>query len=152
MKRRTTLSRLSYKDLSDSPAWAAVGDYAEAEDAELEPVRLDAQGRIPSDGEEIWCLCSAMFADASEHLATAMCRGDSSDGPLLWGVWNGAENVPLLLPPSPDFVLSKCGPRVFTEKFNSNLAAVFPLVIKVAVPFVMSPEERYAKLGVTGIL
>jgi hypothetical protein len=144
-----TLSQLNYHDLGAHPAWAVAGD-PEAEDVELAPVRLDSAGRVPRDVGEVWCLCEAVFADGSRHLASAMCRGDSDQGPLLWTVWNGAEDVPLLLPPAPDFVLEKEGPEVFVMKFRLNLPEVFPMRIEVVPRFAVEPEHRSVALDVSG--
>ncbi len=147
-----TLSQLTYEDLKRSPAWGAIGDYAEDEDAKLTPVQFDDFGRIPEKLEEVWCMCTVVFANGSELMATAMCRGDSSDGPLLWSVWNGSEDVPLLLPPAPPPVLAKKGPDFFSNKFNMKKDEVFPLTIKVVSRFSTSPEIRSVKLGESGVL
>ena len=152
MTTKKTLSKLTYDDLKSFPAWAAMGNYAEDEDATLEPVQLDSEGRIPSDLEEIWCLCTACFADGSERLAAAMCRADSSDGPLLWSVWNGADDVPLFLPPTPPSVLSKKGPDVFAASFGMKTSDVFPVRMKVVARFATAPEERSVDLSVAGIV
>jgi hypothetical protein len=143
---------LTYDDLKEIPAWVAVGDYAQVEDAELEPVEFDEDGTVPARIGEVWCLCNAVFADGSEHLASAMCRGDSSDGPLLWTVWNGTEDVPLFLPPAPPPVLAKRGPEAFSAKFNADMHAVFPLKITAVARFAVSPEERSVRVDVAGVL
>ena len=75
-----TLNRLTYDDLKQHTAWVAIGDYAEVEDPELSPLEFDTEGRIPGNVGEVWCLCTAVFTNGSDHLATAMCRGDSGDG------------------------------------------------------------------------
>ena len=147
-----TLYQLTYDELKQHTAWVAVGDYAEMEDPELSPVEFDAEGRIPGNVGEVWCLCAAVFFDGSEHLAIAMCRGDSADGPLLWSVWNGDKDVPLLLPPTPPFVLARQGPEVFATKFGTNVANVFPLTIEVVPRFAVKPEIRTVKLGISGVI
>ena len=133
-----TLGQLTEDDLVRHVAWVVVGGY-EAEYLELSPVQLDSTGRIPGNTGEVWCLCTAVFANETEHVACAMCRGDSADGPLLWSVSNGKESVPLLLPPAPDFVLAREGPEAFAEKFGMRLEDVFPLTIRAVPRFVVEP-------------
>lgn len=147
-----SISKLTYDDLKAHPAWQATGDYAEDEDAKLAPVQFDGEGRIPDDLKEVWCMCVAVFANGSEHMATSMCRGDSSDGPLLWSVWNGREDVTLLLPPAPPAVLAKRGVDFFSTKFSMKKDDIFPLTIKVVSRFATSPEIRNVKLGELGVI
>ncbi len=145
------LSKLGYGDLLKHPAWLATGDYAEDEDTELEPVMMDDSGRLPSSLGEVWCLCSARFADGSEHLACAMCRADCDDGPLLWTVWNGEDDVPLFVPPAPLPVLLKDGPEPFAKNFGRTLEEVFPLSISVDPRFATPPERRSEIIRTNGI-
>ena len=147
-----TLSQLTYEDLKRYNAWEAIGDYAGDVDAMLRPVQFDDSGRIPKNFEEVWCMSTAVFANGSEHMATSMCQGDSSDGPLLWSVWNGVEDVPLLLPPAPPPVLAKKGPDFFSNKFNMQKDEVFPLIIKVVSRFTTSPEIRIVRLAESGVI
>jgi hypothetical protein len=146
-----TLGQITDDDFRQHPAWAVVGGY-EAEDLELSPVEFDSNGRIPSSVGEVWCLCTAVFANGSEYLASAMCRGDSSEGPLLWEVSNGKRAVPLLLPPAPPFVLDREGPTVFAAQFGLSVNDVFPLTLKVVPCFATKPEKRSVKLGTSGII
>jgi len=146
-----TLSQLTDDDLARKLAWVVVGGY-EAEELELSPAELDSKGRIPGNIGEVWCLCTAVFANETEHTACAMCRGDSEDGPLLWSVSNGKESVPLLLPPAPPFVLAREGPEVFAAKFGMRLKDVFPLTVQVVPRFAVEPETRIVKLGTSGPL
>ena len=152
MNKIKTLSQLSYDDFKNNPAWESIGDYTEDEDTQLAPVKFDEEGRIPKYLKEVWCLCITVFANKTEHMSTAMCRGDSSDGPLLWSVWNGCEYVPLLLPPAPPHVLAKKGPDFFSNKFNLKKEEVFPLTIKVVPHFASSPEIRSIKLEISGLI
>jgi len=152
METRKTLSQLSYEDLENSPVWMAVGDYANDDDAFLEPAELDDEGRVPSGIEEVWCLCRATFSNGTEHLAAAMCRADSCDGPLLWTVWNGIEDIPLFVPPAPPPVIQKRGPRVFAERFGLDVLDVFPVTIEVVTKFEESPERRSVKVDVEGVI
>jgi len=140
----TTLSSLTYEDLRRSPAWRAIGDYTEEVDARLES--LPAEEDVPAAVEEVWCLCRAVFADGSEHLATAMCRGDAAIGPLLCSVWNGVEDVAIIVPPAPPFVLEEQGPSAFCARFSKALAQVFPLTIEVLPTFETAPRRRAAVL------
>ncbi len=145
------LGQLTDDDLRQHPAWVVVGGY-EAEDLKLSPVEFDSSGRIPSNVGEVWCLCTAVFANGTQHMASAMCRGDCAEGPLLWEVSNGKQTVPLLLPPAPPFVLAREGPEVFAAQFDLSVDAVFPLTIEVVPCFVIKPEKRSVKLGTSGII
>jgi len=152
METRKTLSQLSYGDFKKSPVWLAVGDFANDDDAFLEPAQLDGEGRVPSGTKEVWCLCRATFSNGVEHLAAAMCRGDSCDGPLLWTVWNGSEDIPLYVPPAPPPVIQKRGPRVFAERFGLGLLDVFPITIDVVARFEEWPEKRSVKVDIEGVV
>lgn len=145
------LSQLTDDDLKQHPAWVVVGGY-EAEDLELSPVEFDSNGRIPSNVGEVWCLCTATFANGNQYMASAMCRGDCTEGPLLWEVSNGKQTVPLLLPPAPPFVLDQEGPEAFSTQFDLSVDDVFPLIIEVAPRFAIEPEKRSVKLGTSGII
>ena len=151
MRTSTTLSRLTYDDFARSPAWRAVGDYANDEDKTLEPVTLGSAGVIPEHVEEVWCLCVATFADGSEHQACAMCRGDSADGPLVWSVWNGEKDVPVILPPAPPDVLKLDGPDAFAAGFGLSLEEVFPVRLKVVPTFASEPSMRRVVLDSSGV-
>lgn len=137
-----TLSQLTCDDLKKYPTWQSIGNYAEDEDAQIKPLILNDLDKIPLTIEEIWCLCEAIFADNSKHLAVAMCRGDSSDGPLLCSVWNGIEFVPLFFPPAPTIVLEKKGDNYFSIKFNIQKNKIYPLRINVLSRFESNPEIR----------
>jgi len=76
-----------------------------------------------------------VFACGEENLASGVCRGDSSDGPLLLSVFNGVEDVTLIKPPAPDFVLQAQGPEQFSKRFDKKPNEVFPLTIKVIPQF-----------------
>lgn len=151
MRATTTLSRLTYDHLTDSPAWRAIGDYANADDQTLEAIRYAGCRPIPASVQEVWCLCIAKFANGSEHSACAMCRGDSADGPLAWSVWNGEEDVPVIVPPAPPPVLEIDGPGVFASRFALSVQEVFPIVFEVVPRFVVRPEKRAAILDVAGV-
>lgn len=146
------LSELTYDDLAKVHVWAIAAGSEDDEDATLSPVSLTDSGLVPSSVGEVWCLCVARFADGSEHKATAMCRGDSSDGPLLWTVSTGAEDVSLVVPPAPDLVLSKQGPAPFASKFGRTRGQVFPLTIEAITGFTMDPRRRQVTIGADGVL
>ena len=106
----------------------------------------------PAKIGEVWRLCNAVFADGSEHLASAMCRGDSSDGPLLWNVWNGTEDVPLSCHLRHCRFLAKKVRQALSAKFNADMHAVFPLKITAVARFAVSPEERSVRVDVAGVV
>jgi hypothetical protein len=97
---------------------------------------------------EVWCACTATFADGSEHAAAALCRGDSDFGPALWTFRLGEESVRLVLPPAPRFVLAVEGPAPFADKFGKQLDDVFPIELCVVPRFAVSPRVRSALLTV----
>ena len=150
MKSRTTLGRLTYEDLEASAAWVATGE-TEEQDQVLVPVVL-RNGRVPRTAGEVWCLSVSRFADATEHLACTMCRGDNEDGPLAWTIWNGERDVSLLLPPAPPFVLAEDGPEPFARAFNKKISEVFPLEIRALPEFEIEPTRRIVRLGAQGVL
>ena len=143
------LGELSDDDLRQHPAWAVVGGY-EAEDLLLSPLVLDDQGLVPGSVGEVWCLCEAVFADGSQYLATAMCRGDSDCDPVLWSVSNQDTWVPLFLSPPPRFVLRKHGPKVFARRFGRRANSVFPLTMTVVPRFDVEPRVRSIRLDKRG--
>ncbi len=144
------LSQLDNSDLLRHPAWLAVGDYAQDVDAELVPLPLD-EGRIPETAGEVWCFCTVTFADGTEHLGSAMCRGDSKDTLSLWSVWKDEEPVRILVPPAPSFVLEKQGPSPFARHFGRCVGEVFPLTIQAVPPFAVNPQVRAVRLDLTGV-
>jgi hypothetical protein len=146
------LSELTHDDLAKVQVWAVEAASAEDEDVTLLPVILTESGLVPSDVGEVWCLCVARFADGSEHKSCAMCRGDSSDGPLLWTAWTGTEEVPLFVPPAPSFALSKGGPVPFAAKFARSLEQVFPLTVEAITGFTVVPRRRRVTIGADGVL
>jgi len=146
------LSTLTYEDLAEVQVWSTPAGSEEEEDATLSPVSLTRDGLVPSNVGEVWCLCTAWFADGSQHRATAMCRGDSGDGPLLWTVSAGSEDVPLLVSPSPAFVLARQGPTFFAARFGKSLEQVFPLTIEAATRFAVEPQRRRVCIGADGVL
>jgi hypothetical protein len=152
MKEKRTLSQLQNEDLKKYIAWETVVESIDDDDISLMPADLDKDGRIPESLGEVWCLCRAIFKNGSEYIASAMCRGDSSDGPLLYSVWNGNENIRLILPPAPPFVLEKEGPESFAKKFNLNINDIFPIIFEVVPRFVTKPEIRRLKLDISGEL
>jgi hypothetical protein len=152
MKKKIRLSQLTNEYLKTNSAWETIVETIDEEDVQLTPVEFDQKGRIPIHLGEVWCLCRAIFANETEYIASAMCRGDSSDGPLLWSVWNGSEDVRLMLPPAPSFVLEKEGPECFANKFNLSIKDVFPILFEVIPRFESAPEIRRIKLGFSGEL
>lgn len=152
MKKKRKLSQLKNEDLINYNAWETVVESLDDEDISLVPVDLDKNGRISATLGEVWCLCRAIFKNGNENLASAMCRADSSDGPLLHSIWNGRENIRLILPPAPPFVLAKEGPEIFAKKFNLTVNDIFPIVFEVIPRFVTEPEVRKVKLDITGVL
>jgi hypothetical protein len=81
-----------------------------------------------------------------------MCRGDSGLGPLLWTVWTGDEDVTLVAPPAPPFVLAKQGPIPFAASFGKPLEQVFPLRLDVVTPFESDPKRRSVIVGESGVI
>jgi hypothetical protein len=150
MTIHTTLSKLTYEDFGRASVWMSVGEYEDDEDTQLEPAPLTAEGLVPEGIGEVWCLASARFADGSEHKAAAMCRGDAEDGPLACSVWNGREDVPVLLPPAPPHVLEVDGPLVFARKFGLGVSEVFPIDLEVFVRFQRPPRIRRVRLRESG--
>jgi hypothetical protein len=150
MEKRTTLSQLNYKDLLRCVAWASTGDYANESDPELTAVEFDSFGAVPSAYAEVWCLCEARFANGTRYDAVALFRGDADEGPLLCSVWNGDQNVPLILPPAPAPVLARRGPVAFAASFGRLTEDVFPLSISAKVRFAVPPVERGRVFDVSG--
>jgi len=142
-----TLSNLTYKDFERWQAWRVIENTYQDEDISLQPARLDELGLIDKRNGEVWCLCKAVFACGEKHKASGMCRGDSSDGPFLLTISNGVEDVTLIQPPAPDFVLQAEGAEQFSKRFDKKLNEVFPLTIKVIPHFQLEPKERYVVIG-----
>jgi len=152
MKEERTLANLSNADLQRVHAWEVTGKKSSKGESILIPVGLVDGEVVPRNVGEIWCLCRCTFNDASEHIASAMCRGDSSDGPLGISVWNGERSLRIMVPPAPPFVLEKEGPIVFARHFKRSVQAVFPAKIEVLPRFAVHPTVRTAVIQVNGIV
>lgn len=146
--RSRRLSELGGEDLLARPAWRVTGD-PHAADVELEPVDL-VQGFVSADVGEVWCLCTATFADGSTHHASALCRGDSDFGPRPWSFMQGPNAVRLLLPPAPQFVLDQEGPVFFAGIFGRSIDDVFPIQLRVVPQFATPPRSRSILLTIGG--
>jgi hypothetical protein len=136
------LSELSYQVFDKIDAWQVLMDSYDEEELILKPATKNTLGQIKDTIGEVWCLCKAVFNNGNEYKASAMCRADSNEGPLLWTVWNGKENVSLILPPAPDFVLAEEGPIPFCAKFGQSQDSVFPIKFIVIPKFQFQPYER----------
>lgn len=139
--RSRTLGTLTREDLAEVPAWEATGEVVDG-DIVLVPLVLGPSDGVPAGVGEVWCRSRCRFANGEEHPACAMYRGDSEEGPLAWTVWNGARDVPLLLPPAPPQVLALDGPEPFARAFQLSLGAVFPLTIEADCDFEQPPHRR----------
>lgn len=148
--QQTTLAHLDQHKLRDRLAWRWTGMYDAAGDEILEPVHLTSAGRIPATVGEVFCFCLLTFNDNSQHPGCAMCRGDSSLGPIALSAWNDNKSVRLLLPPAPGFVLEKEGPGAFCSEFGRDSARVFPLKITVIPHFAKPPNERVIRIAASG--
>lgn len=146
-----TLGTLSDEDLTVHPAWEATGDTEDG-DKELVPAPMVDRETVSATAREVWCLSECIFANGDTHPATAMYRGDGPEGPLAWTVSHDGEEIPLVVPPAPDFVLQLDGPAAFAQKFNLPTEAVFPLEIRSIVRFQSHPAERSVHLNQDGIL
>ena len=100
MSEKINLSQLTNEHFYRCDSWRVVGDSLQDEDVALEPALKTPDGLITAINGEVWCFCKAIFSNGDEHIASALCRGDSDDGPLLCSVWNGKEDVPIFVPPS----------------------------------------------------
>lgn len=137
-----TLSKLSYDDLDRISAWRVIEETIDEEDVSLEPAKLDNIGLVEKSNGEVWCLCKVIFFNGDEHKASAICRGDDNQGPLLLTVSNGVEDISLIMPPAPDFVLDLEGPVAFCRRFDKPTNDVFPLRIDVIPKFKLPPHDR----------
>lgn len=147
---RVTLDLLTNDLLIQYPVWGETGELNDDGERFYTPVRLTKKVLVPCEVSEVFCLSKCHFANGTSHLACAMCRGDSPEGPLLWTIWNGQKDVRLILPPAPDFVLQKEGPEAFASAFGLPLAAVFPAIFEVVPEFATAPRRRRAKLTPSG--
>ena len=152
MDLEVTLARLTYSHLRSCPAWEVTGRQDDRGEAILAPTTLLDGNTVQSIARAVWCLCTCIFKDGSTHPACAMCCPYSDKGPLAWTVWNGRDDVSLIPPPAPDFVLEKEGPKMFASKFNRNLDSVFPLEILVLPMFQQPPVRRSVRISANGII
>ena len=148
---RTSLATLRHADLDRYAAWAVTGDVVDGAEI-LEPVTTFVNGKLPSHLGEVWCRSQCRFSDGSLHRACALYRGDSSDGPLAWSVFNGSVDVPLVLPPAPAEVLAVDGPERLASSFGRAIADVFPLEIAAACLFQTPPETRSVIIDASGVV
>ena len=125
------LSTVTNEDFARVPAWQVGGDVLEDEDPELVPAARSDDGKLSRSIGEVWCLADAIFSDGSRLPSIALCRGDSSDGPMLWQVWDGRQYIPLVVPPAPDFVLDVDGPIPFSGKFGRTVEAEPALTMQI---------------------
>jgi hypothetical protein len=147
---RTTLGILSDDDLAVHPAWEATGDIEDGDKVLVPAAMVD--GAVSAATGEVWCRSECVFANGDRHPATAMYRGDGPEGPLAWTVSCEGEEMPLIVPPAPDFVLQLDGPSAFAQRFSLPTEAVFPLEIRSAVRFESPPAIRSVFLAEDGVL
>ena len=137
-----TLGKLSYEQLERIPAWRVIPETIDDIDISLEPATTDDVGLIETENGEVYCLCKAIFSNGDEHRASAMLRGDANEGPLLLTIFNGFEDIPLIMPPAPAFVLEADGPEAFCKKFGKPSEDVFPISFSVIPKFKAEPKDR----------
>lgn len=143
MSEKINLSQLTNEHFYKCDSWIVLEDsLQEEEDVSLEPAIKTPDGLIGATNGEVWCFCKAIFSNGDEHIGSALCRGDSDDGPLVCSVWNGKEDVPIFVPPAPEFVLEKDGPDIFCGKFGKQIQDVFPIIVEVIPCFENKPNTR----------
>lgn len=147
---RLKLSTLTYEDFEITNAWKVMMETINEDDVSLEPALVNSNGYISKKNEEVWCLCLAIFSNGLKYKATGMCRGDSSEGPLLWSIWNGLKDIPLILPPAPPFILKFDGPESFSKEFGLDISKVFPIEFNVIPHFETKPSKRIVILDTDG--
>lgn len=147
-----TLQTLTQEDLQRHLAWRVQGCVLGEEDATLCPVALTSDGAVPAENGVVWCLAKATFANGAVHSAAVSVWPSGAEGPELPVVWNGARNVPILVPPAPDFVLAADGPHAFASAFGLAVTAVFPITLEVVPEFVVAPRKRAAVYAAGGRL
>ncbi len=145
------LSELTNEHLIKCDSWKVFEESLDEEDVILEPAIKTQDGLVAASNREVWCFCKAIFANGDEHFASAMCRGDSDDGPLLCSVWNGKVDVRILVPAAPSFVLEKEGPIFFCKEFGKEIEDVFPIIFNVIPLFETNPTIRWIKID-SGII
>jgi len=141
------LSEMSYRYFEIHDAWKVIIDSYQEEELRMEPAFKNQFNQVQCENGEVWCLCQAIFNDGSIHKASAMCRADSNEGPLLLSFWNDSEDVTLILPPAPDFVLDTEGPIPFAQKFSKNFEEVFPIKFFIIPLFEFPPTQRQVELN-----
>lgn len=142
---RFKLSDLTYEMLDVIPCWRSV--LSESNDLEITPAMIDSLGYILAKNEEVWCLFEAYFSNGDLVKGCCNTWSDDIEKKLLqFSFWNGNQDIALILPPAPKFVLDKEGPEVFSSKFNSTIDKVFPIQIKTIPKFELERSIREVTL------
>lgn len=146
------LSEVTDEEFDTYLVWEETGECTEDVDLIVRPAALGPGNVVPSRLSGVWCLCRCVFNNGERHHAVARCEGDSAEGPSLWSISDGRDPVLLKVPPSPDFVLAKDGPREFARKFGLSPEEIFPLQMDVIARFETPPVERGVRIGIDGVM
>jgi hypothetical protein len=145
----STLSSLTDEDLVFWPAWR-VTTVTDEGDQILAPAPMNSYGEILKTVDQVWCRSVCRLSNGVELPALSLCIGKSNEGPINWSITVDSEELRLILPPAPDFVLREEGPEAFARKLSMDLSDVFPLTLEVLVKFEAMPRHRSIKIGANG--
>jgi hypothetical protein len=153
MDRRTTttLGSLSDEDLAFCPAWQVI-EATDDGDQVLVPAPLIASGEVSRSVEEVWCRSVCRLPGGVELPACTLSIANSGEGPIAWSITHNGQEVRLILPPAPEFVLREEGPAAFAKRLQLALSQTFPLILEVSVRFEESPHNRSIRIDADGTI
>jgi hypothetical protein len=144
MSKTKNIGDLELVDFDRFPIWKSALDLPDGCDNEM--VRPVAGKSIVADGDSnLWVRVVGKLADGTDIAGIAFAE---LPPPSLsnWSFFIEGKWLVLLLPPAPDFVLAKSGPRVFAESLGRDLHKVFPIRLKSEVVFENTGQELHVTI------
>ena len=139
MSNTKTIGNLELTDFDQFPVWESALDLPDGCDDEM--VRPVEGKDIIADGDSnLWVRVVGELADGTSIAGIAFAE---SPPPSLsnWSFFIESKWLVLYLPPAPDSVLEKDGPRAFAKSLERDLHQVFPIRVKSEVVFENTGQE-----------
>ena len=143
------LSDLEIEDFQNNPVWQFANDAPGDVDYDhVVPVRTEKQ--VYDDDSGVMVLFDGVLADNRKVKGIVSVNGNPAE--ILPGYSFNFDNewLPLTLPPSPEFVLDKEGPKVFSRHLGEEIDEIFPILITTQVSFSSTGSKLKRLLTING--
>lgn len=125
---RKKLEDIELKDFDKFPLWYDL--YGDQDELEGLVESLDEATKLSSDlKQHVWCRILIKLNDNTELRGIGMYFSDSGELGN-FSVYFNDSWLSLILPPAPDFVLVKDGPKPFAINLKRKYRDVFPMIIE----------------------